>query len=161
MTKAVLMQRKASFSRCKQYRYQLSREWDDQLPKVAFVGLNPSTADHRVDDPTIRRCISFARDWGYGGMIIVNLFAYRTPYPEELKQADDPVGPRNTFYLNKVFNETEIQVAIWGNDGTFLGRAEKYKNRFRPLHAIKINQSGEPAHPLYLKKQMKPIQWLK
>ena len=153
------MHRKASFSRCKTYRYQLSREWDAQLPKVSFIGLNPSTADAYQDDPTIRRCIGFAKDWGYGGLEIVNLFAFRTPYPEALKQAENPVGPRNRYYLRKAIQQTELQVAIWGNDGTYLNQAAKTIKLFTHLHAIRVNQSGEPAHPLYLPKHLKPFLW--
>ena len=153
------MQRRASFSRCKQYRYQLVRSWDDAKPKVCFIGLNPSTADHRVDDPTIRRCIGFAKSWGYGGLIIVNLFAYRTPYPNELKQADDPIGPRNRHYIRKAINDSHIRVAIWGNDGAFLDQAAKFQKWAGRLHAIKVNQSGHPAHPLYLKKELPVIEF--
>jgi hypothetical protein len=137
----------------------LSRLWEPDKNRVAFIGLNPSTADHRIDDPTIRRCIGFAKEWGFGGMIIVNLFAYRTPYPAELKAAQDPMGPRNNFYLNNVLKETTLQVAIWGNDGEFLAQDEKACKRFKTLYAIKINKSGKPAHPLYLRKGLKPILW--
>ena len=154
------MQRKASFSRCKTYRYQLSRVWDATKETVAFIGLNPSTADHRNDDPTIRRCIGFAKDWGFGGFVIVNLFAYRTPYPSELKTSVDPVGPRNKVYLNRAMKETNLQVAIWGNDGNFLGQADAVRKQFTRLHAIKINNSGQPAHPLYLRKGLQPRIWL-
>lgn len=153
------MIRKASFSRCGQYRYQLSRHWDETRPTVCFVGLNPSTADAKKDDPTIRRCIGFAQSWGFGSLRIVNLFAYRTPYPNALKVAENPIGERNRFYLRKAMQETDLQVAIWGNDGQFLGQAERARKLFCELHAIRVNKSGEPAHPLYLPKHLHPVRW--
>lgn len=155
------MIRKASLSRCGQYRYSLSRQWDASLGTVCFIGLNPSTADAYQDDPTIRRCIGFAKSWGYGGLIIVNVFAFRTPYPNALKQADEPIGPRNAHYLNLAKKTSDLQVAIWGNDGTFLNQAARIQKRFENLHVIRMNQSGQPAHPLYLPKQLKPIPWPK
>ena len=79
------MERRANFSRCRQYRYALWRQWGASADFVLIVGLNPSTADHRRDDPTIRRCIGFARDWGYSGLCVANLFAYRATYPAQLK----------------------------------------------------------------------------
>jgi len=78
--------RSASFSRCGKYRYQLVRQWVDGQGCCVFIGLNPSTADHRNDDPTIRRCMGFARRWGYQKMVMINLFAYRTPHPAELNE---------------------------------------------------------------------------
>ena len=77
------------------YRYSLWREWDARAPAVAFVMLNPSTADAGKDDPTIRRCASFARSWGYGSLEVVNLFAYRASEPKRLRQTPDPIGPAN------------------------------------------------------------------
>lgn len=85
----------ANFSRCRRFRYALWREWDATLPAVMLIGLNPSTADANHNDPTIRRCIGFARDWGFGGVRVLNLFAFRATYPDDLKAAADPVGPRN------------------------------------------------------------------
>jgi len=81
------------------HRYLLWRDWDNSLPTVAFVMLNPSTADAERMDPNIRRCLGFARSWGYGRMIIGNLYAYRATDPRVLTRADDPVGPDNERYL--------------------------------------------------------------
>jgi len=75
----------ASISRDGRYRYALRRVWDPRNPSVLFIGLNPSTADHQQDDPTIRRCIRFARDWGFGELIAANLFAFRTKSPRLLR----------------------------------------------------------------------------
>ena len=82
----------AMFSPCRSYRYSLWRTWDSQKPIVVFIGLNPSTADETVNDPTMRRCIGFARLWGYGGMVVVNLFAYCATKPTVLRHVADPVG---------------------------------------------------------------------
>jgi len=78
------IERKASFSHCKRYRYQLLRRWEGGIGRCVIVGLNPSTADAQNDDPTIRRCMGFAQDWGFNELIMVNLFAYRTPHPLHL-----------------------------------------------------------------------------
>ncbi len=94
-----VMQRTACSSRCSHYRYSLSRTWNESLQRIVFIGLNPSTADAQHDDPTVRRCIGFARRWGYGGLTLVNLFAYRTTEPAELKEVDDPVGLDNDRWI--------------------------------------------------------------
>lgn len=151
------MQRSARFSRCRRYRYVLWRHWDDERPSVMFLALNPSTADHRRDDPTIRRCIGYARDWGYGSLCVANLFAWRATRPSDLMAADDPVGPRNDLWLRRLAGEVELVVAGWGNHGTFLDRAERVRTLFPELHYLRLNRSGEPAHPLYLPKSLKPL----
>lgn len=147
----------ARFSRCKNYRYTLKRSWDEGAGKVLFVGLNPSTADHRKDDPTIRRCVGFAHSWGFAAMEIANLFAYRATYPRDLKMASDPIGPRNGFWLLKAMRDSDLVVACWGTDGNFRGAADRFLRRHENLHCIKWNSSQTPAHPLYLKKDLVPI----
>lgn len=150
------MKRSASFSRCRRYRYALWRHWDEDLPSVMFLALNPSTADHRRDDPTIRRCIGYARDWGFGSLCVTNLFAWRATRPEDLKAAPDPVGPRNDDWLRRLSGQVELVVAGWGNHGTFMGRAAEVREKVPLLHYLRLNSSGEPAHPLYLPKCLKP-----
>jgi len=83
------MKSHATFSPCRKYRYSLFRIWDEDKSLVLFIGLNPSTADEKEDDPTIRRCINFAKQWGwgYGGLIMGNLFSFRATQPSDLKQA--------------------------------------------------------------------------
>ena len=85
---------RAGFSRCGRYRYWLRRRWNGDLPQCTFIGLNPSTADARTNDPTLRRCINFADQWGYGSLLLVNLFALRSTDPRALRLSDDPQGPR-------------------------------------------------------------------
>lgn len=153
------MQRSANFSRCRRYRYALWRHWDEDLPGVMFLALNPSTADHRRDDPTIRRCIGYARDWGFGSLCVANLFAWRATRPEDLKATPDPVGPRNDDWLRRLSGQVELVVAGWGNHGTFMDRAAQVREKMPLLHYLRLNGSGEPAHPLYLPKSLKPRPW--
>ena len=143
------MKNTASLSRCGRFRYALWRTWDDTRPVVVFVGLNPSTADKTTDDPTLRRCINYARDWGYGGVCMANLFAYRATDPANMKAALDPVGPRNNHWLKRLGAEAGLVVAAWGNDGSYLGRSQQVLGLLPNPHCLKINKSGEPAHPLY------------
>ncbi len=125
---------------------------------VMFIGLNPSTADENTDDPTLTRCINFAKKWGYGGVRTANLFAFRATDPVVMKAAKDPVGPDNNKWLKKLAQETDLTIAAWGNDGSFLGRSEQVKALLPNLHCLKINKSGEPAHPLYQPGSAMPSQ---
>jgi len=154
------MKSSAHFSRCRSFRYALWREWNAGEPKVLMIGLNPSTADATRNDPTIRRCIGFARDWGFGGLWVLNLFAYRATHPSDLKVAGDPVGPRNDKWLRDVARKTARAVAVWGNDGAFMGRSTRVRDMLGDrLEVIRLNAGGEPAHPLYLPKGLKPVRW--
>lgn len=148
---------KANVSRCQLYRYSLSRSWNSGSGNVVFIGLNPSTADHKQDDPTIRRCVGFAKDWGYSSMNIVNLFAYRATQPEDMKSAADPIGPKNDYWLRKILKSADLAIACWGNHGSFLSRDKVIFRGFSELHCIMQNKSLHPAHPLYLKADLKPI----
>ena len=146
----------ANFSRCRQYRYALHRYWDESLGGLLLIGLNPSTADATHNDPTIRRCIGFARDWGFGSLCVANLFAYRATYPSDLKAAADSIGPRNNTWLRRLAREADLVVAAWGNDGRHLNRAAEVRKMLPDLHCIRMNSIGEPAHPLYLPKHLQP-----
>ncbi len=146
------MQTSANFSRCKKYRYALWRIWQPDAPLVLIVGLNPSTADAVQDDPTIRRCIGFARDWGFGRLCVANLFAYRATLPTDLKQAKDPIGPANKRWLSRLVSQADEVVAAWGNDGSFMQQGEQFLQKYPNVACIRLNSSGEPAHPLYIKK---------
>lgn len=122
-----------------------------------IIGLNPSTADEVEDDPTLIRCINFAKSWGYGGVCMTNLFAYRATDPNDMKAAADPVGASNNRWLTRLAKEAGIVVAAWGNDGSYLNRASQIKNKIPNLYCLKMNKSGEPAHPLYLRAELKPV----
>lgn len=122
-----------------------------------FVGLNPSTADETTDDPTLTRCINYARSWGYGGVCMANLFALRATDPSDMKASNEPVGPENDKWLNELANEAALVVAAWGNDGSFLGRSRHVLELIPNLSCLKLNKSGEPAHPLYQPANLKPV----
>jgi len=122
-----------------------------------FVGLNPSTADETSDDPTLNRCINYAKSWDYGGVCMANLFAFRATEPSDMKATNDPVGKENDEWLMKLAEEAGLVVAAWGNDGSYLGRSEQVKALITNLHCLKINKSGEPAHPLYQAAKLKPV----
>ena len=151
------MKNTAELSECRKYRYALWRTWDDTKPTVMFIGLNPSTADETNDDPTLTRCINFAKSWGYGGVCMANLFAYRATEPKDMKSAKDPVGLNNDSWLLKLSGNSEIVIGAWGNDGSFLKRSNQVLNLIPNLHYLKLNKSGEPAHPLYLSSKLKPV----
>jgi len=154
-----LVNKKATFSDCRKYRYALSRTWNGKKKTILFIGLNPSTADEKIDDPTIRRCINYAQNWGYGSLLMVNLFAYRATMPSELKNAINPIGNDNDLYIIELSKKADLAVAAWGNKGTLLNRDKEVKKIIPNLMCLKINKSGQPAHPLYQKKDLKLIKY--
>ena len=149
----------AFLSKDRLYRYALWRVWDDSVPQAMFIGLNPSTADESNDDKTLRRCISFSKAWGYGGVCMANLFAFRATDPDDMKLARDPVGPENDSWIIQLASEADIVVAAWGNHGVYRGRANAVKELVEDLHYLNINASGEPKHPLFVKSGCKPKKW--
>lgn len=155
------MERDASISECGRYRWWLTRRWAD-APLCCWIMLNPSTADAEQDDPTIRRCMGFAERWGYGGIVVVNLFALRATDPRELKRADDPDGdPYNNQEILKWVGESPFTVAAWGAHGALRLRGQTITRRIRveghPLHCLGTTKAGHPKHPLYLKATTEPI----
>jgi len=150
----------ANFSRCRRFRYTLWRRWNDDRPLVMIIGLNPSTADAYRDDPTIRRCIRFARDWCGGGLIVTNLFAYRATYPTELKKTPDAIGPRNDLWIRRMAAAASMIVAAWGNHGSWLGRDRRVCKMLNGrLNCLRLTAAGQPAHPLYLPAGLQPEKW--
>ncbi len=141
------------------YRYLLWRIWDTNKPRVLFVMLNPSTADAETDDPTIRRCIGFAKSWGYGSLQVVNLFAYRATNPEELRKCADPIGPRNDDYIEEGLESANRVIMAWGTKGTLLGRDRIVKEILKPFrpHCLQLSKDGHPKHPLYIAAKCEPI----
>ena len=154
-----MMMKKAVFSHDRKYRYALWRIWDDQKPACMFIGLNPSTANEVTDDPTIRRCMSFAGSWGYGGLCMANLFAYVSTAPEFIFQQPDPVGPDNNSWLIYLAAHSGMVVACWGN-WKVNGRDEKVKELSPDLYCLGTTKSGRPKHPLYLSRETKPVKFL-
>jgi len=146
------VRRAATLSSCRQYRYSLTRSWDSALPTILFVGLNPSTADSTQDDPTVRRCIGFARDWGYGTMMLANLFALRSTDPAHLWTASDPIGPDNDEWIRHLADSTAMVVAAWGAHGGFRDRDRHVLAMLPSVHCLGRTQAGQPRHPLYLSR---------
>ena len=142
------MYRGAVLSPCRKYRYALNRIWNKDMPFVVFIGLNPSTADEIEDDPTIRRCIRYAYDWGYGGVHMLNLFAFRATEPKDMREAAEPVGIDNDKFLLAYASrpKNEIVIAAWGAHGAFLGREKAVKKLISPLHCLSITKDGHPGH---------------
>jgi hypothetical protein len=134
------------------YRYSLWRRVGRSPRRVLFVMLNPSTADAKDDDPTIRRCIGFARAWGYGELEVCNLFAYRTPHPRVLLAARDPVGPENDAWLARAAGRASRVVAAWGVVGMRSARAEVVMEILRGARVVCLGRTrgGAPRHPLYV-----------
>ena len=156
------MEKGATLSRCRKYRYVLWRKWDNFLVDelyVMFICLNPSTADEKIDDKTVIRCINFAKDWGFSGMYITNLFAYRTKDVAKLLKAKDPVGPRNDHYILETSKDSKIVVAAWGSNGKFNNRDLVVMKMLPELHYLKCTKDGHPWRPLYLPKDLKPKLW--
>ena len=150
------------------YRYWLTRfTHGGERPKRAnsaiFVMLNPSTADAREDDPTIRRCRNFAGDWGYAGLIVLNLYAFRATDPADLFKADfpGPEGPANDYWLTSFGQDSDI-ICAWGNHAK-AGRVAWFVEEMARIHArlwcLGTNQSGSPKHPLYLKGDTPLEEW--
>ena len=146
----------AIFSPDKKYRYALWRIWDKSIPSVLFIGLNPSTAGNKSNDPTINKCIGFAKKWKYGGLYIVNLFAFRTSDPRDLLRILDPVGPDNDKWIKSHTKDHKLIIATWGNYGSFMEKGREIYNEVPNLYCLKINKTGQPAHPLYLGYDLKP-----
>jgi hypothetical protein len=152
----------AIFSPNRQYRYRLTRTWGNG-PSLIFLLHNPSTADERKDDPTITRCMGRASNEGYGGVVILNLFAMRATDPKDLLYVEDAIGPENDAYLHNELSNAHRIVCAWGNLHKKLATRENQVLTLigaRQLYCLKINESsGSPGHPLYLAMNLKIKPW--
>lgn len=142
----------AVFSPDRVYRYVLRRRWCGEGPTVNFILLNPSTADESRLDPTLRRCAGFARSWGFAGMVITNVFAFRSTCPDVLCRAAEPVGPANDRHLLREARRADAVVAGWGNHAAHLGRAAAVARLLDgvEIRCLGVNGTGMPRHPLYV-----------
>ncbi|EDY38429.1 conserved hypothetical protein [Cyanobium sp. PCC 7001] len=146
---------KARFSGCGLYRWWLLRRWDAALPPLLFIGLNPSMADGRRDDPTLRRLVGLARGWGFGSLEVLNLYSRISASPSLLRRVDDPVGAPNDHWLRRrlALQPQAVVWAGWGAGGGLdAGRLAQLAPllRTRRLHAVGVTASGDPRHPLYV-----------
>ena len=149
----------AIVSQDEKYRYCLWREWDIG-GAVTFVMLNPSTADARIDDPTIRRCIGFAKKWGFGRMVVVNVFAFRATNPKKLpNDILEAIGTHNMAWLDHGATYGELIVPAWGvekphlwqgYDSAKMTLTHVAKKHGTPIKCLATNQDGSPKHPLYV-----------
>lgn len=158
---------RAYLSEDRVYRYSLTREvapltggWDT----VTFIGLNPSTADETEDDPTIRRCIGFARSWGFARLKMLNLYAYRATDPTALLNADDPNGPENDCTIAKVVGGSDLVICAWGaflartlGSEVRAGRVDALLGMVAAPHCLGLTKEGWPRHPLYVRADQQPV----
>ena len=166
MSHLIVAESSAEFSPCRRYRYVLRRVFAEG-PSVMFVGLNPSTADEARDDPTIRRCLGFARRWGYGTLIMANLYAWRATDPRELRAAPWPDGGKpHDYWLRRLAAEADLIVAAWGADpgpvphrpALVLRILQASLERGR-LVALGVTKHGQPRHPLYARGAAVPVDY--
>lgn len=150
----------AEFDRTRRYRRRLWRRWSEGAGIAAFIMLNPSTADAGRDDPTVRRCAGFARDWGFAGFDVVNLYDFRATDPRDLFAAARPCSAANDHAIAAAARAAALTVAAWG------ARAEPARARAAckivgregaRLHALALTKVGQPRHPLYLRRSCRPV----
>jgi hypothetical protein len=144
------MNKGATFSECGKYRYVLWRIWNQDLPYLQLIGLNPSTANQYEDDPTILNVIRIAKNAGYGGIFMTNLFALISPYPKDLRECADPVKD-NDAHLSATKNQCKDIAFCWGNFPIAEYRAKVVKKMFASALCLGKNKNGSPKHPLYMK----------
>ena len=167
--KSLFETRTATFSDDRLYRYTLRIVWNRTEPLVQFIGLNPGTADEEKDDNTVRRCKRFAQRWGYGGMIMTNIFAFRSTDPRPMKVHPNPIGElgvftfgrkrftnRNDYYLAFTRSEASECIAAWGNHGLHLNRGVAVTQILGVLKCFRITNAGQPEHPLYMPYSVEP-----
>lgn len=151
----------AVFSIDRRNRYSLRRIWSNSRAPVLFVGLNPSTADTFTNDPTIRRCMRFAHDWGYGGIIMGNLFVYRATDPKLLVPDHPVIQGYNDRRLLADAEDAGLVVAAWGSSipSGHKARAAHVRELLSPVHVLGFTKYGHPRHPLYMPGNAVPILW--
>lgn len=155
----------ATFSEDNLYRYTLTRKWGAMDKTCTFIMCNPSTADASILDPTVRKCLEWSIIWGYDQLLVLNLFAFRSPYPKDLRKVKNPVGLHNDSVILEAMenNKNGLFIAAWGANGKYLNREGDV--RFIAdcagigLHYLRLTPNGYPEHPLYLSKSLTPILW--
>ena len=168
MSNSLYREKSAVISECGVYRYRLTRFWEEEKPGALWIMLNPSTADAKEDDATIRLCARYSQSWGCGSLWVVNLFALRATNPAELLTAADPVGPDNDTHIRDALQRHQgrgdIIIAAWG--------AQAIRRELRPrrdqviemlpladLDCLGVTASGEPRHPLYCSAAVTPTHY--
>jgi len=165
--------RTAHFSSERDYRYLLRIIWDVNLPRMQCIGLNPSTADEYQDDPTLRRVKGFARSWGYGGIEMTNLFAFRATDPRKMMARIRPIGEilagnndgltnSNDLWITQTRKACDFCLCAWGTKGSFMDRDTAVVKLLKPLgdlHCLNLTSGGFPQHPLYVAGKTTPIRF--
>ncbi|HEU5177875.1 MAG TPA: DUF1643 domain-containing protein [Burkholderiales bacterium] len=151
----------AQFSRCRRWRYLLWRRWDPSRPVANFLMLNPSTADELKLDPSCTRARNYAERWGYGGLIVTNIFGWRATDPKVMRSVKDPVGRGNDAAILRAAREAQVVVCAWGTHGEHLGRGTEVLELLKGirLHALRVTADGHPSHPLYLPQTLTPAEF--
>lgn len=145
----------AIFSPCERYRYSLWRLWDETLPTLNVIGLNPSTATALIDDNTIRRCRAFAHRWGFGGLQMTNVYGWRSTDPRGLLTPHDPIGPENDFYLLSRAQHAGRVLVAWGAYPQAVTRSAEVLKLLEGIHLVCLGRTkhGAPRHPLFIAQQ--------
>ena len=161
-----MIQRQAILDDAREYRYSLERTWHPDNGQVLFVMLNPSTADANVEDATIRRCMTFAARWGYGGLVVGNLFAFRSTDPKGLFHHQDPIGPENDVHLQRLAEGCKTVVVAWGNSASSFPQFRERQAFVMDLlkgrmQCLGTNKDGTPKHPVRLPAatDLRPYGW--
>jgi len=153
----------AVFSSCRGWRYLLWRRWDEAKPVANFLMLNPSTADEFKLDPSCTRARNYAERWGFGALTVTNIFGWRSTDPAVLRVVKNPIGRGNDRAIVKAAKEAKLVVCAWGNHGLHRERSRNVVALLREegvtLNFLKMNECGEPAHPLYLSGTLQPTRW--
>jgi hypothetical protein len=159
-----ILKNSAIFDKTETYRYSLTRVWDSSKEKVVFICLNPSTADAEYNDPTLKRCIDFAKRWHngkYGSLEMVNLFSYRSTDFNILKNVDDLIGKKTNTYILNAVKSASLVVVAWGENGCYRDRDKEIlkllSSEKNSIHCLKVLKCKQPKHPLYAKSELNPI----
>ena len=147
----------AIFSEDRKHRYVLIRKWNLNKPSLMIISLNPSTADEEINDPTIRRCIGFAKQWGFGKLFVTNLFSFRATFPKDLFNCENPIGDKNDYWIKKLSKEVDKVILAYGNQGKFKNRHKEILKMINNPYCIKKSKTGMPMHPLYLRYTKNPV----
>lgn len=138
-----------------EFRYRLWRTWDETRPHLLWVLLNPSIANDQLDDPTLKRCKAFSKEWGYGALEIVNLFAFRATHPQDLYTTPDPIGAMNDFHIADAATRATRTIVAWGTSGIYQQRDQAvlallHHHASQSLYCLGTTRNGCPRHPLYI-----------
>jgi hypothetical protein len=152
----------AEFDETRVWRYSLWRKLRKTGKTILWIGLNPSTADESVDDPTVHRMVDYSWRWGFAMVYVANIFAYRSTDPRPLRDIVDPVGAENNRWIARLRKQSDLCICAWGNWARVRNRGDevlKLLEKYGPLHCMGLNKTGYPKHPLYLRKKLEAIEF--